>query len=177
MEKAKTHWKRLDNPNYLGAYSLLDGTNKELVATIEKVVVEDVPNEKGEENFCKVAYLKNEKPMILNATNAKAIARVCDSPYIEDWAGKQITIYVSKIKAFGERMDALRVRPEAPSVKEMTRAQYESALKAVEGATESTLPPIKAKMEKYPETDRYRNLVLKASANRESHLSKQPSEK
>jgi len=39
MEK-KTHWRKLDNPNYLGAYSLLDGQTKELTVTIEKVVVE-----------------------------------------------------------------------------------------------------------------------------------------
>ena len=39
------------------------------------------------------------------------------SPYIEDWAGKQIAVYVEKgLKAFGGVHDVLRVRPVAPRV-------------------------------------------------------------
>jgi len=109
----KTHWKKLDNPNYLGAYSLMDGEAKDLTVTIEKVLVEDVVSERGTEK-CKVIHLKGQKPMILNATNSKTIAKVTESPYIEDWSGKQITLYVAKIKAFGDVVECLRVRPTAP---------------------------------------------------------------
>lgn len=121
MEKL-THFKKMNNPNYLGSYSLATGENEkgeptysELVVEIEKVVNENVidPATHKEEQ-CVVAYLKNSKPMILNATNQKMIADVVGSPYIERWAGKQITIYVAKVKAFGSIHDALRVRSEAP---------------------------------------------------------------
>jgi len=105
----KTHWKKLDNPDYLGAYSLMDGETTELTATIEKVIVEGVKSDRGTEN-CKVAYLKGHKPMILNVTNCKVIQSIFDSPFIEDWKGKDITIYVDKVKAFGEVMDCLRIR-------------------------------------------------------------------
>ena len=67
--------------------------------------------------------------------------------------------------------------PKEVKPKGMTRAQYEAAMKAVEEATEKNLPKIKERMQKYPEDDRYRNIVLKGIANRESHLSKQPSDK
>jgi hypothetical protein len=40
----------------------------------------------------------------------KIIAKVVDSPYIEDWIGKNIVIYSAKVKAFGEVVDALRVK-------------------------------------------------------------------
>ncbi len=115
MTKKKTHWRKLDNPNYLGAYSLLDGQTKSIIVTIEKVVVEDVKSAQGTES-CKVAYLKDQKPMILNTTNCKAIESVHGTPFIDDWAGKDITLYVAKIKAFGEQMDALRVKRERPKV-------------------------------------------------------------
>jgi len=34
--------------------------------------------------------------------------------YGVDWEGKRITLYVTKVKAFGETVDALRVRNKAP---------------------------------------------------------------
>jgi len=105
----KTHWRKLDDPNYLGAYSLQDGENRELTVTIEKVIVEEIRTEKGGER-CKVAYLKDEKPVILNVTNCKIITKMFGTPYIDDWIGKKITLYVSVIKVNNEKMDCLRVR-------------------------------------------------------------------
>jgi hypothetical protein len=112
----KTHWKKIDNPNYLGAYSLMDGEKKEIITTIEKVIKEDVKNERGTDT-CRVAYLTGgHKPMILNATNSKIIERIYGTPYIEDWAGKEITIYIAKIKSFGEEIECLRIKNNKPKV-------------------------------------------------------------
>jgi hypothetical protein len=107
----KTHWKKLDNPNYLGAYSLIDGETKEMTFTIEKVVLQKAGKNDDE---CKVAYLKDSKPMILNTTNCKVIEKIYNTPFIEDWAGKSIIVFVQKVKAFGDMVDALRIRPIIP---------------------------------------------------------------
>lgn len=114
---SKTHYKKLDNPNYLGAYSLMDGEEqpKDLIVKITKVCNEDVVSANGTEQ-CKIAHFHGQKPMILNSINSKTIAKVVGSPYIEDWVGQNITLYVAKIKAFGESMEALRVRPTAPII-------------------------------------------------------------
>ena len=112
---SKTHWKISDNPNYLGAYSLLGNGDEQLTTIIEKVVSEKVKTAQGEES-CRVVYLKGSKPMILNTTNAKVIEKIHNSPFIEDWVGKSITIYVERIRAFGESMDALRIRAVKPKV-------------------------------------------------------------
>lgn len=106
----KTHYKKLRNPNYIGAYELMVGnTSVELNVTIERAIKELVQNgDKKEEAM--VIYLKGHKPMIVNSTNAKNISKALNSPFIEDWVGKEITLYVAKIKAFGEHVDALRVR-------------------------------------------------------------------
>lgn len=109
----KTHWRKQDNPNYLGAYSLMDGDTKDLIVTIEKVVMEEVKSERGSET-CRVAYLKGQKPIILNTTNSRMIANLFETPYIEDWKDKSITLYVARIKAFGDYVECLRVRNKTP---------------------------------------------------------------
>lgn len=133
----KTHYKKLSNPNYLGAYELLDGSTegKELIVTVSKVTREMVAGADGKSEECTVCHLEGNKPMILNATNQKAMTKAFGSPYIEDWSGKKMTLYVARIKAFGDVVDALRVRPSAPITKlpELTPShpKWGSAKKAI----------------------------------------------
>lgn len=103
-----THWKKLTNPNYIGSEILQPG--QELPLTIEKIVKEQVKTAEGAQE-CIVAYFKGgQKGMILNKTNCKIITKVLDTPYVEEWIGKSITIYAAKIRAFGENIEALRVK-------------------------------------------------------------------
>lgn len=119
--ETKTHWKKLQHPDYIGAYELMDGTpNKELTVTITKVAREQITGADGKKEECTVCYLHGQKPMILNSTNQKVMQKLFDSPYIEDWAGKKMTLYVARVKAFGDTVDALRVRPTAPKLPELT---------------------------------------------------------
>ena len=115
MNTEKTHWKKTCNPNYLGSWDLDDnkgGFNK-INLTIDTIRQEKVMNpEANKEEIETVCYFKEQvKPMILNNTNKKAIAKATGSNYIEDWAGKTVTIKVEKIKAFGDVWDALRISP------------------------------------------------------------------
>lgn len=108
-----THWKKLSNPNYLGAYSIEDG--KDLVLTIKTVRQEDVIGTDGKKESCIVCYFDDaDKPMILNATNLKQIQKLLGTPYIELWEGHKIQIGSEKVKAFGEIVEALRVRKFLP---------------------------------------------------------------
>jgi len=111
----KTHYKKLRDPNYIGAYELMnaDGTTNEIVVLIEGVKKEELKN--AEKNQGLVIYLKGQKPMIVNSVNAKSITSATGSPFVEDWINKPIVLYVVKIKAFGETMEALRVRKEPPA--------------------------------------------------------------
>lgn len=115
----KTHWKKLENPDYIGAYSLDEGKDK--TVTIEKVVREMVMGSGGKKEECTIAHLKGEKPFILNRTNMKMIQKLYNTPYIEEWSGKKITLYVAKIKAFGEdNVECLRIRQKQPEMPEFT---------------------------------------------------------
>lgn len=109
-----THYKMLMDTNYLGAYSLEDG--RDIILTIREVRKEAVVGADGKKEDCIVCYWKEqEKPMILNATNCKAITKLVGSPYIEKWAGHRIQIGSERVRAFGDVVDALRVRTFKPT--------------------------------------------------------------
>lgn len=130
----KTHWKKLYNPDYLGAYSLdKNGKYEDLTVTIESVINEMVQGAEGKKEECIVAKMKDNKPMVLNATNCKTLAKLFGSPHIEDWKGKKIVLYVAKVKAFGEVHDALRIRPTLPQLPELTpqHPKWEGAKKSL----------------------------------------------
>ena len=126
----QTHWKKLQNPDYLGAYSLEPG--QDLIVTIKLVQNEQVKNERGTEE-CMVAHFeeKGVKPMIINTTNAKMIQKLLKTPYIEDWKGHKIQIYAANVKAFGEVMEALRVRNYKPKEAVKTRYTCEDCTKEI----------------------------------------------
>jgi len=128
----KTHWKKTMNPNYLGAYAL--EPNQDMVVEITDVKTESVMNADGRNEECLVAHLKDQKPLIVNKTNAKAIAKVCGSNYIEDWKGKQIALYIANVKAFGELVEAIRVRtvpPKSKSKRKLSDDDFKKLVKAV----------------------------------------------
>lgn len=109
----KTHWKQLVNLDYIGAYSL---NGEDLTVEIVKVEVQRVKGEGGKEEDCTVARLKGQKPFIINRTNAKTITRIYGTPYIEEWAGKSITLYPTTTKVAGETVECLRIRPMIPKL-------------------------------------------------------------
>lgn len=131
---SKTHYKRLQHPDYLGAYAIDQG--QEPILTIKEVKNEMVTGADGKKEECIVCHFTNAnvKPMILNSTNCKTIAKVYKSPYIEDWAGKPIQLFVAQIKAFGDDVEALRIRPTAPK-----QAKIVFSEKVFEGAVTKIL--------------------------------------
>ena len=152
----KTHWKKIVNPDYLGAYALDPGD--EPILTIRYVVEETVTSPGGAKENCTVAHFmeKGYKPMILNITNCKVIQALYDSPYIEDWAGKKIQLYVDKVNAFGTMVEALRIRPRIPKVTKPplvpAHPKWAGAVKALkEGNT--TIDGIKEHFSLFPEIE------------------------
>ena len=119
---SKTHYRKLMNPEYLGAYSLEDG--KDIVLTIDYIKVETVTGTDGKKEDLPVCHWKEpEKSMILNATNMKMIAKVLGSNFVEDWSGRKVQIGTEKVRAFGDVVDALRIRRYAPKQTATTNAE------------------------------------------------------
>jgi len=126
--ETKTHWKKLTNPDYIGTYILAPG--EERTVKISHVKREQVAGINGKKEECTVAHLVGEKPFILNRTNAKTITKLYGSPYIEDWAGKLITIYAAKVSAFGEEVEALRIRNVKPRTAPVDYSAQAASLRA-----------------------------------------------
>lgn len=143
---SETHWKKAFNPEYLGAYSLEPG--RDIVVTIDKIEKRNVKNTDGKEEECLVAVLRGEKPFILNKTNCKTIAKVLGSPYIEQWVGKSILIGIDRVRAFGETVEALRVRQKpAPTNDEAKKAELRQRIReALATYTGEDVADIRAKL-------------------------------
>ena len=110
----KTHWKKMTPTNYMGDYSIPQGSD--LIAIIDRVVNEKVQSVNGKSEEKMVVYFSDgNKPLVLNKTNAKIIQKIYNSPYIEDWKGRAIQIYYDPTIRFGrEKVGGLRVRPFIP---------------------------------------------------------------
>ena len=111
----KTHWRKFHNPEYIGAYAFQPGERK--IVTVKSAGVESVAGNGGKREDCLVVHFtENEKPLICNVTNSKAIEKVCGSGYIEDWKGVKIELYVTEVQAFGDTVEAVRVKQTAPRI-------------------------------------------------------------
>lgn len=56
-----------------------------------------------------VRFSETEKELILNKTNAKAMAKVTGDPCAINWPGKPVVLKPTKCEAFGEIVDCIRV--------------------------------------------------------------------
>lgn len=158
METSLTHWKKLHNPNYLGAYSLDVG--KDMILTIQTVKKELVESAKSEE--CTVIYfLENVKPMVLNATNSKQITKIYGTPYIEEWEGKKIQLYAAKIQAFGDEVEALRIRPKVPVLKKKPFTPKHPKWSAAKKALDSRNTTLADILKNYDVSEANQALLLK----------------
>lgn len=112
----KTHWKKIvSDPNFLGEADFQEGEEKAL--TIDRVnAAETVVTAEGKSKKAVVHWReKGNKPMILNVARSKNIEKVAGSGYFEDWPGTTVQLYIEHgIKAFGEVVSAVRVRPYRP---------------------------------------------------------------
>lgn len=153
----KTHWKKLNNPDYLGAYELM-GVTEELKVKIKEVKKMPVKGMDGKEEQCTVAFLYNQKPLILNSTNCKTIAKIYETPFIEEWKDKEIILYVAKIKAFGDVVDALRIKATKPS-KEVLNEKHPKFLDAKKALKSGavTMAQIKLKYDISEQTEKLLN--------------------
>lgn len=56
-------------------------------------------------------FVEPIKPMVLNAVNSKVLRAMFNSPYIEDWKGKEIEVFINHaVQMKGETVQGLRLR-------------------------------------------------------------------
>lgn len=131
--KDKTHYRKAFDSPYLSSADIVEP----IVLTISHVVLESDKTKKTQDRF-NTAYFKEKqirpnerlKPMILNATNSKAIKKISGSSFIEDWQNLTVMIGVEHVKFGREYVEGLRVYPAITQKKALTPTQVEMWEKA-----------------------------------------------
>lgn len=122
--ESKTHFKKAFNSPYLSSADIVG----HMTFTVSHVKLEQDKTKKTKDMFNTAYFVEREirpgeklKPMILNVTNSKTMKALTNSPFIEDWQGIKITVYVDSNVKFGrEVMEGLRISPRAPVVAWLT---------------------------------------------------------
>lgn len=133
---SNVHWRKLINPDYLGAYSLDngDGTYKNATVTIVSAEQKDVTGPDGTKKKLVIGLKEFSKPMILNATNARTLQRLYKTPYVNLWVGRQFEVGVESVRVGPSREDALRIKPFVPRAAKPAAIRCENCAEAVQGA-------------------------------------------
>jgi len=106
---SKTHWRKIAGKEFLVG-EMLDG--KDIKLTIKEVRQEEIQNIKGKETKPVCYFHKTDQKLVLNVTNMKAISQVLGSPFIEEWAGKEITLTTIRGRFFGEDQEVIRIKKD-----------------------------------------------------------------
>jgi hypothetical protein len=119
MENSKTHYRKVFKSDHLGSADLeeMQEEGKRLVFTIDHVKQEYDTQVAGRKINANIAYFKEQiKPLVLNATNSKQMAKFTGSKFVEDWGNTLIELYIdSSVKMKGEVVGGIRIKPTQPT--------------------------------------------------------------
>lgn len=79
---------------------------------IHRVTQEVVKDRNGDETIkpC-IEFEGANKKLIMNLTNCRSVAEIAGSDDTDEWPGAIVELYTARVMAFGEEVDAVRIRP------------------------------------------------------------------
>lgn len=108
-------YRALYDSTYLRAWDL--PPNQDIVLTIERVNGEEIQGKEKDKYRRPVVFFRGKKKgLVLNKGMGKAI-RGMYGRVVRGWVGKQIAIFTTQERAFGEVHDVIRIRPNVPTGK------------------------------------------------------------
>ena len=100
------------------------------------------------------------KCFICNKTNAKAISKATGSNFIEDWTGKSIALYIANVRAFGENVEAVRVRSQAATESNKKKKLNNEDFKRLLEAIKTGKFTVEKALDAYEFTEVQMNLII-----------------
>lgn len=104
------HWKKIVKPDapFFGEADF-DSVDRTFLVTIRDCKMEQIKSKKGVEAHGVLYFDEDIKPLILNITNGKRIAKLYGKQ-VEGWVGKQIMLYYDPNVYFGrDKVGGVRV--------------------------------------------------------------------
>jgi len=107
---SETHWRSIVGTKYLAGDEVL----KEITVMIEKWEEVMVYSKKDKKDIPMLAlYFKGtKKAMLVTPRKGVDIGRELGSPHVENWVGKQITIYAKDEKHFGKTFPVITIKKD-----------------------------------------------------------------
>ena len=100
---------------------MLPADGRPISLTIKSVAEEKVAGPRGEELKISVTFVERPKRLILNKTNARAIARAL-GPETDNWRGATVALGVESVKVGREIVPAIRVKAVTAAARSSSRA-------------------------------------------------------
>ncbi len=131
-----THYRKVFKSDHLGVADLEDytETGQDLIFTIDHVKQEMGAQVAGKKINANIAYFKEPiKPLVLNATNSKAMKGLSGSCFIENWREITVQLYIDKTaKLMGEVVGGVRISPNPvrktkPTITKANEKQWSNA--------------------------------------------------
>jgi hypothetical protein len=111
-------YRTMYDSSWIYAYDL---SGRDVTVTIKSVaaaklrsVDKNKPEQKKPVLYFKESRENPPRGLVLCKTNAKIIAGMF-GPDTDRWVGQRITLYPTKVEAFGAMVEAIRIRPTAPA--------------------------------------------------------------
>ena len=116
-QNQNTHWRTIMNTKFLSGDELPEDGK---VVTIKDFSNEKFfsPRTKKEEDNVILLFNELSKPMILTNRKAKQISKALGTPFMGEWANKQVHIYPVIEKHFGEMFKVVNIKKNIVVVKE-----------------------------------------------------------
>ena len=118
---SKTHFRKVFKSDHLGVADLEDliEAGNPLIFNIRQVKQEFGVKVAGKKIDANIAYFEEKiKPWVVNAGNSRILRGFTQSPFVEDWAGLKIQLYIDPTaKLKGETVGGVRISPNAPKSK------------------------------------------------------------
>ena len=116
MEK-RDHYRNVFKSDHLSSYDLEDfmEQGRPLEFTIKHVTQELKTKVAGKIDANIAYFIEPIKPLVLNATNSKIVAKFANSPFVNDWNNLNIELYIQKGITFGkDTVQGIRIKDTPP---------------------------------------------------------------
>jgi hypothetical protein len=121
------------NSAFPSKYLRADDLGDEMVLiTIDRVLFEEFTGDNGQKERRPILYFRGGelKPLVLNKTNARKIADLCQDTDTDQWGGFQVRLYATETAFQGRQVPCVRIKQAAVPTRQQDQRRALTAQQA-----------------------------------------------